>query len=207
MMQSNIREKSIVIVRNMGLEPNEKLPYLDVSLELRTKDEVVFRALCLNGLLAASCGFNKSKTIEWLKRENIYEYLSLKEKLFFESDIGDVSVIKSQVEGLWMLVWALSFFNKMDFGNICGGNLVYMLPKLNIMENYVGFYKAAKLRSHIEVLEALDISYLLHSALIQAELDGVKTPDRIKYYVIYERRRALEWLVSNEDWDEVNLDT
>jgi len=41
----------------------------------------------------------------------------------------------------------------------------------------------------------------------EAELIGEWIPGNLKPYVVVERRRALDWLLSKEAWDDVSLDT
>ena len=67
--------------------------------------------------------------------------------------------------------------------------------------------RAGSLRSAEEILSALDISYCLHWAIRDAALTCSPAPAKLTGYVIVERRRALEWLVSEEGWDELTLDT
>ena len=34
-----------------------------------------------------------------------------------------------------------------------------------------------------------------------------QTPGKVPPYIVVERRRDLEWLLSDEDWDDISLDT
>ncbi len=65
----------------------------------------------------------------------------------------------------------------------------------------------ARLRSDDQIVSAADLAYCLHWAIRQSELEGKRPPGKVPPYVVVERRRALEWLLSDEDWDDVPLDT
>jgi hypothetical protein len=69
-------------------------------------------------------------------------------------------------------------------------------------------YKArVKLRTLEDIVIASDLAYCLHWAVTQACLENNMLPGNVDPYVIIERRRAFDWMLSLEDWDEVNLDT
>jgi hypothetical protein len=82
-----------------------------------------------------------------------------------------------------------------------------MLPNLKVSQSSGDFRKKAHPRPLEQVVAACDLAYYLHWAIRQAELSGKQPPGNLKSYVVVERRRALEWLLSKEDWDEVPLDT
>jgi hypothetical protein len=54
---------------------------------------------------------------------------------------------------------------------------------------------------------ACDAAYCLHWGINQAGLDGIEPNPGLSYVVIAERRRALEWILNKENWDEITLDT
>ncbi len=82
-----------------------------------------------------------------------------------------------------------------------------MLPNLKQSQSSTDFRKKANPRPLEQIVMACDLAYFLHWAIRQAELSGKQPPANLKPYVIVERRRALEWLLSKEAWDEVPLDT
>lgn len=96
---------------------------------------------------------------------------------------------------------------KLDFAKLCPDDLVTMLPNLRTADSSSSFRSRAQRRSIEELLAASDLAYCLHCALTNAVLRGEQPPGRVPGWVIIERRRALEWALSDEDWDEVPLDT
>jgi len=69
------------------------------------------------------------------------------------------------------------------------------------------FKRGLKLRDKSEVVSKADLAYCLHWAVRHAEINGQGTPGKVPANVVAERRRALEWMMGQDDWDEVTLDT
>ncbi len=82
-----------------------------------------------------------------------------------------------------------------------------MLPNLKASEASAEFRNRVNPRSVAEVVVVCDLAYCLHWAIRQSELRRERLPGNLKPYVVLERRRALEWLLSQEAWDEVPLHT
>jgi hypothetical protein len=113
----------------------------------------------------------------------------------------------AQEEALWALTWAVAFHNRLDHASFCDNRLANMFPNIRSNEAANNFIHSASLRSEAEILEALDLTYCLHWALVDEELWQKPKDHDVSGYVIVERRRALEWLVANDQWDEISLDT
>ena len=106
-----------------------------------------------------------------------------------------------------MLVWSVGMAPKLAFVKPCPNDLVRMLPKLRTAESSAEFRSRAHRRSTEELLAAAELAYCLHWAITDASLRGAREPGRVPGWVIVERRGALEWTLTDEDWDEVPLDT
>ncbi len=63
------------------------------------------------------------------------------------------------------------------------------------------------MKSVSEIAKALDLAYCLHWSIRDAEIHGREIPRVLSPNVIIQRRKALEWMFSEENWDEVTLDT
>lgn len=63
------------------------------------------------------------------------------------------------------------------------------------------------LRSESEIIAAGDLSYRIHWAVINSQIHHKNPPGLVPAYVVVERRRALEWILQENDWDDVVLDT
>lgn len=202
-----IREQSLKTASRLGFEVSKTLPLLDEVQNTRTADETVKRLVCLHATAACAYGFDRGKARTWLEQENAWGDLTASEQQFIEGGNGDPNRFKIQVEGMWTLAWALGIVPHLDFAKDCDNKFVMVLPNLKIGEKSDALRSKVKPRATEEIIAACDLAYCLHWAVRQAQLTGGKLPGKVQPYVIEERRRALEWLLSNDLWDEVPLDT
>lgn len=202
-----IRVESIRIAPHLGVDVSPTLPLLDAKFELRSTTEAVSRLLAMNGVAAASYGFDKSSTIAWLEQEALTDVLTEEERRFLFEGTGQPSRFHSQVEGMWTLAWAMGFVQELNFDEDCDKGFAAMLPDLRVNQSSAAFREKAKARALEQVVAACDLAYCLHCAIRQTELNGTRPAITLKSSVVVERRRAMEWLLSKEPWDEVDLDT
>ena len=80
------------------------------------------------------------------------------------------------------------------------------LPDLRTGESAERFRAGTVVRGEGEILNELDVVYCLTWGCAAANLYHQPEPGVLGQYVMWERRRALEWLVG-DDWDEPNLST
>ena len=202
-----IRAKSIESARQLGVDVLATLPLLEAGLEMRSASETVSRILAMNAVAAASYGFDKAKAISWLNQEALTDSLSGQEKRFVFEGIGQADNFKAQIEGMWALAWAMGIASELNFVKDCDTRFVTMLPNLKQSQSSADFRKKVTPRPLDQVIEACDLAYCLHWALKQSELISKRQPGNLKPFVVIERRRALEWLLSQEEWDRISLDT
>ena len=201
------REASLAIASLLGYEINTPLPSLERSEYKKSSDEIFSRLLCLHVVAACSYGFDRELARQWVKHENLYEALTKGETLFLEDGVGDPGEFKVKIEGAWAIAWALGLVPKLDFARNCDSQFVMSLPNLKTLESSSTLKARVKLRPMQEIFEKCDLAYCLHWAIRQAQLSGEEIPGKVLAYVIVERRRALDWLVGADGWDEVALDT
>lgn len=201
------RKRSLQVVARLGYSTNNALPLLKVDPHLRCAKQVVDRLLCLNAVAASAYGFDRRKTKEWLAHEAVLQFLTDAESLFIESGVGESEKFKLQIEGMWALAWSLGMVVELDFARSCDKNFVRMLPNLKSHQSADAFRSEVRQRPVIDVLGAADLAYCLHWAVRDAQVRGDMLPGKVPAYVIEERRRALDWLLGTEAWDQTSLDT
>lgn len=202
-----IREQSRKEALRLGFPVNDALPLLDHVQSARTSDEVLRRLLCMHAAAACAHGFDRDKAAAWLRQENLVGDLADSERSFIERGDGDPHRFIILVEGMWALAWVLGIVPRLDFGQNCDGKFATLLPNLKTAEGTVRLRDLINPRSNDEILAACDLAYCLHWSIIEAQLGNRKPPGTVQPYVIEERRRALEWLVGDKDWDKITLDT
>lgn len=202
-----IRVQSLEIARELDYPVNESLPLLDHPTIARSPDNIVDRLLAMLCVAACAYGFDNQKAADWLSRESKEDLLTDTERRYLTSKIGDRRSFMMQIEGMWALAWSINAVPTLDFGKPCAQDFVSRLPDLKGDKSSRPFRGDAELRPASEIVAACDLAYRLHWAIVDAQLTGRKIPGKVEAYVIVERRRALEWLLTDECWDDVSLDT
>lgn len=203
----SIRRQSWRVVAELGLEVNETLPLLDFPISTRTVDEIFQRLLCLHALAAIAFGFDKQKAIVWTDSEGIYSAFTENEKAALQNKKKLSSQFKFQIEGMWALAWVLGLVPNIDFSKPCDQMFAALLPDLIRGQSSMYLKEKISLRPVQQQYEMCDLAYCLHWAVRHRELKGFGAPFGLASYVIPERRHALEWLICDESWDEIVLDT
>lgn len=204
---SSIRERSLKIASRLGFAVNKALPLLDEVEVTKAADEAFRRLLCLHATAACAFGFDRRRARTWLEQEGVWGDLTTAERQFVENGQSNPAQFQVQVEGMWALAWALGIVPQLDFGRDCDGGFVMVLPNLKVGQGSDALRSKLNPRTTDEVVAACDLAYCLHWAVREAQLTGSKPPGNVEPCVIEERRRALEWLISDDAWDEVPLDT
>lgn len=202
-----LRKRSLQVVALLGYSTNNALPLLNDDPHLRCAKQVVDRLLCLNAVAASAYGFDRCKAKEWLAHEAALQFLTDAERLFVERGIGESEKFKLQIEGMWALAWSLGLVVELDFTRSCDKNFMKMLPNLKNRQSADALRSEVRQRTAIDVLAAADLAYCLHWAVRDAQVHGRMLPGKVPAYVVEERRRALDWLLGTEAWDQIALDT
>jgi hypothetical protein len=176
---------------------------------VRDKSEIGRRLLALYAAVASSYGFPKADAIRWLRQGNLEGSLTNIERHFLcnESAEAESNSMQWKVESLWTLAWAAGLHSTLDFEESCDDDFVHLLPDLNKEGSSHNFINDLKSRGVEEFIKKCDLAYCLHWGAREATLTGKTILGAVPANVILERRRALEWLISDQAWDEVSLDT
>lgn len=205
---SRIRAESIAIVERFGLSVSAQLPLIEVPATRRSQEEILDRMLALHAVVASSFGFRNAKAIKWLEDQSLWDATSTVEKSLLRSKSNPFSC-SIQREGLWAMFWALGYTQSLEFGEFCSETLADQLPNLKAaaVEDLAPLRARAQLRPIGELLPKLDLAYCLHHAWNQRIIERRLPPLGVREFVIVERRRALEWIMSRQDWDTVAMPT
>lgn len=206
MNSREIRMLSLATAQDLGYPTNDELPLLDDVRIVRTLSETVERALCVYVAVAVAYGLDRTRAAEWSRSENIDQSLTANELAVLRGMPGAVEVMKKRVEALYVFAWSMGFLVDIDFRSVCPPTLVQIFPNLKVGRDSAEFRQRATLVADEDVAKKLDLAYCLHWATVETRLASRKS-DVLAPSVIIERRRALEWLVSNEDFEEISLDT
>jgi hypothetical protein len=203
-----LRDQSTMLVESLGYAFNATLPLLDSSLSIRSKNDAIDRALTLFVVVAVATGAKQDKALDWLEREGLENALTRREAEWLNrKDERRTREFAAQEESLLALAWALGVVEVLDFARPCDTSLARAFPRARDNETSLNFRGRAAYRSPDEIAAAVDLAYCIHWAIRNERFSNVRNAHRVDEYVVEERRRALEWLTSEDDWDEVCLDT
>jgi len=205
MHASFIRNQSLLQAKRLGYSRTPPLPLMECEiLQLRPQQVVAERALALSAVVAISFGLDRSSGRSWLEREGLRGALSAAESSFVEDARSAVaSTFQAQVEALGIFAWALGYAPTLQFDQPLPFNLVKIYPDLRNKESSLRFIGACRLRARDELISTLDLAYCLH----WCSVDAPRPLTSSLLHGVAERRRALEWMLSTEDWEAISLDT
>jgi hypothetical protein len=212
--QKERRAKSEKICESNGIpiykNPNSLFVVSEKEVELRSKDEVVDRAIALLYLGLKSEGLEQVHLDEMEKDYGISSKLSPTEKEYaFASSPTEQQKINAnwRYEGLHVLLWSLGYIDELSYPNqMCNvADDVKIVYELGADK----FREQSQLRSKEEILDQADLILRLDWACVSARVKNEKAPGGLDSSVIYERHYALNWLIKfmNQDWDNVTTDT
>lgn len=205
----------------MGIACYDNLPVIESSstVKLKDLDTICKRAIASLLSIQVACDIEQNNNYEetkammskLLKAFNVENELLKSEKKLFDINYTeqDVKNVVWTYECYWSLIWALGLIdtNEMIIPNdICDCQKAITI--VGECKSYEDFKNKTKLRDVEEILDMLDLYYRYHWACVEKRLKpetniGVLDPE-----VVWERRRGLEWLISNiDDWNEISLDT
>lgn len=132
-------------------------------------------------------------------------------KAFVEDDEAkaeDGTTFSWCYEGMLIMLWALGYVDELeDPVGICDVPKVVSLLKK--FDSYEEFMTNAQLRSKDEILDAANLIYRYHWVCVDSRIHHKETPSQLDHGVVYERHRALNWLIRymDQEWDEVETHT
>lgn len=211
---AHLRRKTLLRVEDLGFpQPPAHLPLLEDNefpFTLREPEDVVQRALVLNVRINIAFRMPPDAARRWLTTNGLMSALTQRESELLDGAAAVDEHEQLQVEGLWALAWALGLTQSLDHRSYCGEELATLFPDLRADESLHAWRERADchLRTTTELMAELDLLYVMTWGLVDARISGSHVPGEVQPYVLWERRRALEFVrADSEDWDEVDLST
>lgn len=215
------REKTLKVLNALGIDHCEGLPVIGEERLCKTQEQVCKRFLAsfFSAMLASD--YNSDR--EFFENEgrkmicSFLEQFDVKNELYpdeLKIITGDcderLSVnVSWNVESCYALMWVLGLISSEDMEKPSNGCDTRIMVKFTQQyETFDEIMSACKMRSETEVLDMLDLYYNYHWACVDHRINPETECGELDEEVVMERRKALEWLVSEEeDWNEISLDT
>lgn len=202
-----MRRRSLEVARQLGYPPATVLPLSEEYLEPRPLPEIIDRFLCLGGIVSASFGLDRAHARRWFEREGLWLKLTPEERRFVLHGSEDLNDFQVRTEALWALGWVLRMVNDLDFSAYNRDHFDADVPDEHSNDPTADWRTTIRCRCFNEIAAACDLAYCLHWAIVEARITNKEIPGTVRGYVIWQRRHALEWVLSDEDWDDVPMDT
>ena len=215
------REQNNQYIKNMGIACLETLPLIESSAEIRIKDlnKICKRSIACLLSIQLACDieqgndYNKSKTIflELLKKFEVENELLPNERRLFDNNYTEQDAINVSwtYECYWSLVWALGLIDDDEIkipSNVC--NCEKAVALLRDCKNFDEFKNKTRIRNVEEILDMVDLYYRYHWSCEEKRINPSTNIGNLNSDVVLERRRGLEWLISDvDDWNEISLST
>ena len=213
--QKNRREKNNKIISDMDICTSDRLMthWEDSEIELKDKMEICKRALACFQVIQIACDINNDnyeESLEYfgpkLEELGLKDVLNEKEEAildgsFEEQDVFDMAWA---YEAYWALCWCLGLVDDItDAVDICDCEAAISFADVESVEE---FAEKCELRSKEEILDMLDLYLRYNWAIYHARMNEDASCGDLNASVIVERRRGLEWIVSDEDdWYELEM--
>ncbi|HUO83501.1 MAG TPA: DUF4272 domain-containing protein [Thermoanaerobaculia bacterium] len=208
-MSAEVRARVLKRLDKAGVPTNRLLPLIDEPSSLRPGGDVAVRIIALYALTGLANGADASALRGWLRDTDVYHALLLEERSHFERPLSERDLTKAswRQESLYVLGWAAKLVDILDLPTQeC--DLTPLFSKIPPEVDTGEFIRELELRPAEEILYQVDLHYCLHWAMRHpAKVFRSRTARQLKVDVIIERRQALEWLISREEWNEIVLDT
>lgn len=204
------RQRSIAQLRAEGVPVLETLPVIETEAEAKVRpiEEIVERAIALSFVAVRGEGLELDRTLELVDEWSAQ--LTPAEEAFLAlehpTDHQRVQFVW-RYEALGVLFWALELDFELGRPDhiVDAGEVIGLLRSMGPS----AFRSWSRRRAVGELLDAADLIYRYHWAVVDARLRFEPPPADLDRGVVYERHYALNWLLGylDQSWDDVSTDT
>ncbi len=210
--------RSIQILQSQNIPYIDELPPLASSYEIQGKnlEEIARRAmiLCICCNFASDVLSNKKK--RYLKESKKFfnklidkyflrDYMTKEEKLLLDKMDKNLAIqISWQFEGYVVLLWTLGLVDEIPFPDtLVDPDSVTAI--VSSCESYREFLEKCNLRTVHEVLDLADLTYRYNWYCVESKISNEEIT--LNPEIVMERHRALNWLLTDQKWDKVEINT
>lgn len=202
------KERTLAQLRRERIPTIEHLPVIVDSQQatLRTPTEILARMLALVCIAERAEGQSVADYEQQIEALHLRAVVSPDEWAYAHMDAPikqDTIKFSQRFESAWALAWVLGLADTLTLPDaFCDvdqlrawTSAAVTLPRL---------FRSQPLGT---ILDMTDWVYRAHWAVNDAELYGTRMPAELIAPVVYERHYALNWVISQQDWDAVSTDT
>lgn len=218
--QKNRRQKNNQFLIQSGISINKNLTCYENNIKIKSIDEICKRAIACLITIQVACDINNGQDIKSEEYKENFNYinslykkygvefcLNSKEKRIIDGTYSSQDAIDMDwaYEAYWAICWCLSLVDDIkNGGEICDCDRAISFV-LN-SASFEDFKSKCKLRDIDEILDMKDLYYRYNWAINNKYVDTNAKIGNLNPSNVIERRRALEWILSDEnDWYNLQL--
>ena len=210
------REKNNSILKSLNITISDSLQCLHNDENIKIKDIYIICKHAIASLLTiqVSCDirngkYNESKEyfMPFFEKFNVLDSLNSKEKRIMDGTYTEQDVIDMdwEYEVYWSICWCLGLVsNIMDSSIICDcDQAISFVMNSDSIDDFIS---KCHIRTIQEILDMEDLYYRYNWAINEKKVNDNASIGKIDSSIVIERRRGLEWIISNiDDWYDINL--
>lgn len=208
------RQKNNQFLIQNDININENLLCNENNVQLKDIDSICKRAIACLLTIQIACDINKGNYNESLEyflplydKYGVKSSLNSKEKRIIDGTYNNQDVIDMDwaYEAYWALCWSLSLVDDIkNGGELCDCNKAISLVLDSL--SFDDFKRKCKLKDIDEILDMFDLYYRYNWAINNKYVDSNTNIGKLNPSNVIERRRALEWIISDvDDWYDLPL--
>lgn len=210
------RQNTSVVLGEQGIVlPYAAIPSLGEladgksTVEIAKRSLALFASICIVAEPTQRRRYAKEKVRRWLTSNGIGDLSRNERALVFDEKVTHaLEVAASQeLDALYALTWSIGLVEKLDPEARISATFGEIFPNIELDSPAHQFISEARKREPTELINTLDKYFCLDWAFRESSLTGAPPPIAVPWLVVRKRRFALEWILSENEWDEISLDT
>ena len=215
-VQKNRREKNNNILRAQNIVVPERLMtrWDDEKIILKDKVSICKRAIACFFVIQIACDIANDAYDESIKvikpimeKFGVLDQLNSKEQRIVDGtySMQDAIDMDWAYEAYWSLCWSLGLVDDIsDASGVCDCEMA--IDFIRSVDSTEEFISKCNLRSKEELLDMLDLYYRYNWAINESTANPGANIGNLNPSVVIERRRGLEWIVSDvDDWYDLDM--
>jgi len=211
------KEQSIEKLKLFGIDYIENLPctYQINEVKMKSLEQVARRYIANIISIHVACDLNSKADNEYtmsffydlLDKYGVRDELNELEKKVLDKSANESELnnVIWQYETLNVLAWILGLIKDLNFPNSSCDEIPLLEP-IATCKDLTDFLDKCNFIDIESILDELDLEYRYHWALLDKRIDPSVNTGELNMDIVVERRRALEWLFSDEfDWNKLTL--
>lgn len=214
------RENTLRKLTVLGIGHCEGLPFVENSKLCKNETQICKRFISSLFFSLLACNYiqdrdyykteGKEITEKIIETFKLQDYLLVDEKKLLSGECDDHTAVNVSwtVECCYALAWVLGFVPTEEMEVADAPNSCDLFAFIQPFHNFDDFKASCHLRRSVEVMDMFDLYYNYHWACVDHNINPSTKCGQLNEEVVVERRKALEWLISQDfDWECISLNT